>query len=138
MKILVAIDGSASTPRLFDYLAAHPELFGGDARIDVLYVVEPLPHRAAAHATLASTERLYEEDGERVLGEIGPLLERRGIAARLSWRIGRPAQAIASVAESHDVVVLGSRGRGPLANVVLGSVATEVLARSRTPVLVVP
>ncbi len=37
-----------------------------------------------------------------------------------------------------DLVVLGSRGRGPLKAMVLGSVGSEVLAHAGCPVLIIP
>ena len=37
-----------------------------------------------------------------------------------------------------DLLVCGSRGRGPLGRVVLGSVSAGVLRKARCPVLVVP
>jgi nucleotide-binding universal stress UspA family protein len=50
-----------------------------------------------------------------------------------------PASTIATVAdeEAVDVVAIGSHGRGGLARLVLGSVATGVLQRSKVPVLIV-
>jgi nucleotide-binding universal stress UspA family protein len=53
----------------------------------------------------------------------------------------RPAStAILSVAEEvhADLIVVGTRGLRPLVRTVLGSVSADVLARSRTPVVVVP
>ncbi len=50
---------------------------------------------------------------------------------------GRPAQALAEAAETHDadIVVVGSRGRG-LSRRLLGSVSEDLLKVSRRPVLV--
>ncbi len=51
---------------------------------------------------------------------------------------GRPASVI--VDEAHrvaaDLVVVGSRGRGPVASTLLGSVAAEVVDHARCPVLI--
>jgi nucleotide-binding universal stress UspA family protein len=51
---------------------------------------------------------------------------------------GDPAQRIASRAESGDLLVVGSRGHGPLLRVALGSVSTELLDSAPCPVLIVP
>ena len=48
---------------------------------------------------------------------------------------GRPTRHVAPLAS--DVIVLGSRGRSALAEIVLGSVARNVLAGSKASVLVV-
>jgi nucleotide-binding universal stress UspA family protein len=53
--------------------------------------------------------------------------------------VGQAAQAIAHKAESEgfDLVVMGTHGHSSLAQVVMGSVATGVLARCKVPVLLV-
>jgi nucleotide-binding universal stress UspA family protein len=54
-------------------------------------------------------------------------------------RRGDPAAEIIALAEQRraDLVVLGSRGRSAIAEIVLGSVARNVLAGSAASVLVV-
>ena len=53
---------------------------------------------------------------------------------------GRPATVIRSIAEGMDadLIVLGRRGRGEVAELVLGSVSHEVALHSPLPVLLIP
>jgi nucleotide-binding universal stress UspA family protein len=66
-------------------------------------------------------------------------LRRPGLAADATVMSGRPATVIVDQARQlrADLVVVGSRGRGPLASLLLGSVSAEVVDHAPCPVLVV-
>ena len=51
-----------------------------------------------------------------------------------------PADSIAAIAAKLDpgLIVMGTHGHSSLGNVVMGSVATGVIARCKTPVLLIP
>ena len=55
------------------------------------------------------------------------------------FRSGPAADTIANLATKgkFDLLMMGSHGHGLLANLVLGSVTTKVMARCETPVLIV-
>lgn len=138
MKILFAVDGSDYTRRALDYLETHDWLRAGN-HVTVFTAVPPVPHRAAAFAGPQLTHLYYDSDAQTVLG---PIRERlAGCAADVAYAhvVGHVGQAIADRATSghFDLIVMGSHGHGALANVVLGSVATRVLASCTTPVLLV-
>jgi nucleotide-binding universal stress UspA family protein len=138
MKILFAVDGSDYTRRAVDYLATHAWL-GRDNALTVFAVVLRVPHRAAAMAGPSLTHAYYEDDAEVALRPVREVVAAAGAQAEFSWEIGHPAEAIANKAtrEGFDLVVMGSHGHGALANVVLGSVATKVLALCKVPVLLI-
>jgi nucleotide-binding universal stress UspA family protein len=62
-----------------------------------------------------------------------------GVEARTLCVDERPADAILAELDGggHDLVVVGSRGRGDVASLVLGSVSHRIVHESRVPVLVV-
>lgn len=136
MKILFAVDGSDFTRRALDYLATHDWLRRGNV-LSVFTVVLPVPHRAAAMAGPALTHGYYRDDAEVALRPAREALAAGGTQAEFSWEMGHPAEVIANKAtrDGFDLIVMGSHGHGALANVVLGSVATQVLARCKVPVL---
>jgi nucleotide-binding universal stress UspA family protein len=138
MKILFAVDGSDYTRRALDYLCAHDWLRHDNA-LAVFTVVLRVPHRAAAMAGPNLTHAYYQDDAEVSLRPVREVLAASGAPAEFSWEIGHPAQAIANKAtrEGFDLVVMGSHGHGALANVVLGSVAPQVLALCKVPVLLI-
>jgi nucleotide-binding universal stress UspA family protein len=51
---------------------------------------------------------------------------------------GETADALANESEDMDLLILGSRGYGPLTRVLLGSISRRVVNHARCPVLVVP
>lgn len=63
----------------------------------------------------------------------------RGIEAEFVSKVGPAGDVIAKLvnAGSVDLLVMGSHGHGSVAKVVMGSVATKVLASSKVPVLLV-
>ena len=139
MKILLAVDGSDYSQRMLEYLAAHPAWFGPAHEYTALAVVPAITAHAARFLSRADCEAFYRDTAEESLAPVRAFAERQG------WRIdcvhvaGHAAEAIAAYTQQHgfDLLVMGSHGRSALTNVVLGSVATGVLARCRVPVLLV-
>lgn len=139
MKILLAVDGSEYTKRMLAYLAAHDEWLGARHDYTVIHSVLAVPHRAAAFVGAAMVTKFYEDDAEAVFRPIRAFFAQQGIEAKFVHTIGHAAASIAELADKgkFDLLMMGSRGHGELVNLVLGSVATQVLARCSTPVLLV-
>ena len=139
MKILVAVDGSVYTKRMLAFLAAHDEWLGPKHAYTVIHGVLAVPHRAAAFVGQQVVQQFYESDAETVFRPIRAFFEQQGIEASFVHTVGHAAGAIAHLAEEgkFDLVVMGSRGNGEIVNMVLGSVATKVLAKCTVPVLLV-
>lgn len=51
---------------------------------------------------------------------------------------GHPADALLTASEGADLLVVGSRGAGPLSRMMMGSTCTEVVHHAHVPVAVVP
>lgn len=137
MKILLAADGSDYTRHMLDYVASHKAWLDGE--IIVLTVVPAVPPRAAAVLAPEVLKDYYHDSAEAVFGPVRSFLEARGIRAKLEHRIGHAADEIARHAQEQqvDLIVMGSHGHGTFSNLVMGSVATKVLAGCKTPVLLV-
>jgi len=138
MNVLLTVDGSDYTRRALAYVARHDWLLQ-QGKLSVFTVVLPVPHRAAAMAGPALTHAYYQDDAELALRPAREALARLGDRVSFSWVIGHPAEAIVRKAaeDGADLIVMGSHGHGALANVVLGSVATRVLATCKVPVLLI-
>ncbi len=138
MKILLAVDGSLYTKKMLAYMATH-ELFSHGNDYTVFTVQPVLPPRARAAVGKEIVDTYYEEESEKVLAPVTKFLLRHGIDAKSSWKAGHVGETIAKFAETgkFDLLVMGSHGHGTLVNLVVGSVATEVLAHCKVPVLLV-
>jgi len=139
MKILLAVDGSPYTKKMLGYLTTHLEVFSPSNEYLVFTAVVPLPGRASAVIGKEALKSYHVEQAEKVLGPVGKFLARHGINAKSDWKAAMPGAAIAKAAQdgSYDLVMMGSHGHGALTNLVMGSVATQVLAHCAVPVLLV-
>ena len=139
MKILLAVDGSEFTNRMLDFVTTKSHWPGPDNEFVVFHCVPPWPHRAAAFEKLDVVTSYYREDAESVLEPVRRVIELSGLHATYRHIVGGAARAISEMAqrEGFDLVVIGSHGQGAMANIVLGSVTTAVLALCKTPVLVI-
>ena len=139
MKILLAVDGSEYTKKMLAYLTTHNELFTADNSYTLFTAQPTLPPRARAAVGKEIVDKYYAEESEKVLGPASKFLARHGIDAKSSWKVGHAGEQIAKLAESgkFDLLVMGSHGHSALGNLVMGSVATNVLAHCKVPVLLV-
>ena len=139
MKILLAVDGSPYTKKMLAYLTTHDELFALSNEYTVFTVQPPLPPRALAAVGKEIVDAYYADEAEKVLAPVSKFLLRHGIDAKSSWKTGRAGETIAKFADGgkFDLLIMGSHGYGTLANLVMGSVATQVLAHCKVPVLLV-
>ena len=139
MNILLAVDGSTFTKKMLAYLTTHDKLFGANNDYTVLTVQPALPPRARAAVGKEVVDNYYSEESEKVMAPVSKFLTRHGINAKSNWKVGPAGETIAKFADAgqFDMVIMGSHGHGTLGNLVMGSVATQVLANCQVPVLLV-
>ncbi len=126
MRALLALDGSPSS-RAARELAGSLAWPSGSV-IDVIGVV--------GVATEAGASR---QELEHALDEAAGALARPSCFVRRTTLLGRPGTLVVDTA-AHlraELVVVGSRGHGPLRSMLLGSVSAEVVDHAPCPVLVV-
>ena len=139
MKVLMAVDGSDHTKRMLAYVAAHDELFRPGNQYTVFTAVTPIPQHAAQHLDRQTLTDYYTDQAEEVFKPIRAFAQQNGWSIHTEHATANAAGAIAELAEREkfDMVVMGSHGHTSLANVLLGSVASGVLARCKVPVLLI-
>lgn len=144
MKILLAVDGSTFTTKAVKYLATHLQWFQDAPELHLLHVKLPIPTGLAVTSAGAilgddAVDDYYEEEATAALAPAEKMLRKHEIPFQSFYKVGQISDEIQRYASKHkiDMIVMGSHGHGALANVVLGSVATKVLATTTIPVLIV-
>jgi nucleotide-binding universal stress UspA family protein len=139
MKILLAVDGSSYTKKMLAYLTTHEEVFSPQNEFTLFTAQAPLPPRARAAVGADIANGYYADEVEKVTAPVVKFLKRHGIEAKIISKVGAPGELIAKTAEAgrFDLVMMGSHGHSALGNLVMGSVATQVIAHCKVPVLLV-
>jgi len=137
-KILVPVDASESAQRA----ARHAAMLAGDnpeVQIHVLNVQAPLEVRAHAYLSQQEEKAIQSADAQHVLQPIMQILDDAGVPYRTEWRTGDVAPTIAAYADETgcEAIVMGTRGLGPVGNLVMGSVANKVVHIVKVPVTLV-
>ncbi len=143
-KMLLATDGSETALKAAQ--AAAELATKTQSAITLLFVMEPF--NEMAYISLPGYElgidpekvaRFQRESANAVLERTAEVLRPSGVPFLMRYEIGPPAATIVSVAENEafDLIVIGSRGRGPIASFLLGSVCDRVMHRAHCPVLII-
>jgi nucleotide-binding universal stress UspA family protein len=137
-NILVAIDGSPHADQaLMDAIdLAESE----NARLTVFTALAPLPPVAyfAVGAPVTDLARNAEAEAEAVLlRAVASVPADVSVTTVLATQPVLPALLRQIEAGHHDLVVMGSRGRGRVSTAVLGSVSNHVMREAGVPVIVI-
>ncbi len=139
MRILLAFDGSACAETARDLVSHLP--WPDPSHVDALRVIEPV------FDLFVMPPMELEDSVDEFLGvaEVRASLDaevsalaRPGLIVETHVVVGRAASLIVETAQElgSNLVVMGSRGRGPIGSMVLGSVSAEVAGHAPCPVLV--
>lgn len=137
MKILLPVHTGEHSVEAAAFVASRCALIGANPEIVLLNVQQPA---FAGLPTQAARERLqafYAKEAAKALEPARAILGAAGLHAQTMFVSGLPGPRIAQTAKliAADLIVLGGGARPPAAGALLGSVAADVLARCRTPVL---
>jgi nucleotide-binding universal stress UspA family protein len=145
-RILVGVDGSAPSLKAVDLAADLASKY--NAELILLKAVEDRPRELdAAVEEYARSEHIPAAEAEVVLKMANDILDnaRKAALAKGAAQIsvepsfGDPAAQIIAAARDReaDLIVVGSRGHGRVAGLLLGSVAQKVVSLANCPVVVV-
>ena len=137
----MATDGSSGADRAVDVAAEFAKAVDGN--LSIMTVAGNLSGeelRQLAHAE-RNTSDVLESLSTQTLMAAKERAQRLGVSAiqiKTAW--GDPAEAIIEAArrEHADAIVVGRRGRGQLAGLLLGSVSQKVVSLAPCTVIIVP
>ena len=130
-KIVIGVDGSASSQQALRWAARQARLTGDELHAVSVWdyptgalVLEDIDWFGITSKTLddAVTASLHPDEADRV---------------QRSVLRGYPARVLLDAAAEADLLVVGSRGRGGMVGMLLGSVSQHVVTNARCPVVVV-
>src|ERR1043166_440284 len=140
MKIMIAVDGSASSEPVVEFVAR--TRWPAGSRTVVVSVANAAgmvvaPHEAASVS--AEIEALDVREHEELVARASQALTEAGIACETKVVLGEPANALLQAVrnESVDLLVVGSHGRTGLTKLLLGSVSAHLVGHAPCSVLVV-
>jgi nucleotide-binding universal stress UspA family protein len=143
-RILVATDGSEGADRAIDYAALRAKRDGAELVIVNIIGGYGLPDRvvqAFTHAQQAWLRELLESLSAEMLTKARDRARNAGVTTiQLESRDGEVARTIIDIAQEKgvDAIIVGKRGAGRVAGLLLGSVSQKLVSLSPVPVTVVP
>ena len=139
MKVLVPVDGSPSSDRAVAHVLAIVRRMP-TTEIRLINVQEPVEVLESQGLTPEeSMERALRNRGMHETASARDAVTQAGVYTECAIEIGAIAPTIARYAKDHgiDLIVMGTRGLGPIKSLVLGSVAYKVVHLADVPVTLV-
>ena len=140
MKILLPLDGSEQSLRAVEHVISKMGWYKETPELHLLHVHLPIPvGRIQAHVSKETLEGYYREEGRALMSAAEERLNAAGVAFVSHIHVGQPAEVIVRevAALACDLIVMGTHGRGGVAGLVIGSVASRVVHLAACPVLLV-
>ncbi|THF79488.1 universal stress protein [Cohnella fermenti] len=136
--ILVAYDGSGQSDKALNHAVQIASRFGSKLTVAHVFYLPIYNSGDLLINTPADLAQQLTEQSSKVL-EKAKVRVPDSVAAEYKLLEGSPALAILDLAEElqNDLIVIGSRGLGPIREFVLGSVSHNVVQHAECPVMIV-
>ncbi|MBS7546545.1 universal stress protein [Dietzia massiliensis] len=134
--VVVGVDGGPDSRRALTWAANHARTVEAPLVALTVFDVPPVYGPYAMSGWESATE--LEAQARQVLADtVRETLGPDAVVQQTVMR-GHPAEAIVAASRDARLVVVGSRGRGGFAGMLLGSVSQHVVPHSHCPVVVLP
>ncbi len=139
-KILVPVDGSRFSRMAYEKAVDLARLTNAEVVIlQVAYDIDYYSRKGVLFARKYFNEKEVRSECQGILAEIRKDVNEGDVKITELMLMGDPARTIINEAKenSYDLIVMGSRGNGPIKGTVLGSVSLQVLTKANNMVLIV-
>ena len=134
LRVLVPTDGSEPARRATLHVL---DLAARGLPLEVhLLNVRPAVRGVGSLVSTSDLESYHREEGMKALAESLRLVEAAGLKPHAHVGVGDPGQMILAFARrlSCEHIVIGTKGHGPVTELLLGSAARHVVAGAAVPV----
>lgn len=137
-RIVVGVDGSAGSRKALAWAAAEAAVHGADLHVLNVWQHTLLP----PSGSVSVSEHYVTEDSQQTSEDLIALIKEElgdqpPVLVQPEVKQGSPAKALIEASADADLLVVGTRGHGGFAGLVLGSVSQHVAAYAKCPVAVI-
>ena len=139
-KILVPVDGSETSLRALRFALRVTKEKAVETQLYVINVQPPiLSGNVTRYISSETIHDYYNDEGEKALSGARAAISEAGVNAIVSVEVGPAAKTIAQFVKDKqcDSIIMGTRGLGGVAGLLLGSITTKVLHEVNVPVTLV-
>lgn len=139
-RLLLPVDGSPYAARAVEHVIGKARLAGpGAYEIHLVNVQPQLPGGITSFVSRDQVAGFHRDESAKALAEPRALLDAAGVPYQAHAEVGPLAETIVAVADRMrcDEIVMGTRGRTALADLLIGSTVTRVVHLTKVPVLLV-
>ena len=137
--ILVGVDGSHASYKATWWAANYAKHAGLTLQIVCAY---SLPSYAAvsfdATYTAMGEDNAAHSDAQDILSKAKAIADEQGVEATTLIVTGDPASVFVELSRNYNLIVIGNRGKGGLAERLLGTTSSSLPAYAYCPIVVVP
>ncbi len=137
--ILVGVDGSHASYKATWWAANYAKHVGLSLQIVCAY---SLPSYAAvsfdATYTAMGDDNAAHNDAQEILSKAKAIADEQGVDAQTLIVTGDPSSVFVELSRNYNLIVIGNRGKGGLAERLLGTTSSSLPAYAYCPIVVVP
>lgn len=137
--ILVGVDGSHASYKATWWAANYAKHMGMSLQIVCAY---SLPSYAAvsfdATYTAMDDDTVAHNDAQEILSKAKAIADEQGVIAQTLIVTGDPSSVFVELSRNYNLIVIGNRGKGGLAERLLGTTSSSLPAYAYCPIVVVP